>query len=227
MSGVWAGEWITSIGEWAEAVKRGRHVQSSLVVGGGAVVMAACIGFVTAYVARGRAVAGGAILGAGAVMPAAIPGVFLGIGYLLAFNGPPIPLAGTIWILILALSFWNLPFAYKTTAAGFRQIDRALEEAASNLGATWLRVLTDVYLPLLKRTAWVAFIATFVNSVTSLSIRMCLLSPRDVVATSSSLSLVSDNRLGAGAALTTLLLALTFAALALSFRWMGPDVLVA
>ena len=189
--------------------------------------MAACLGFVAAYVARGRAVAGGAILGAGAVMPAAIPGVFLGIGYLLAFNGPPIPLAGTIWILILALSFWNLPFAYKTTAAGFRQIDRALEEAASNLGASWLRVLTDVYLPLLKRTAWVAFIATFVNSVTNLSITMFLVTARDVVATVSILALVSDNRLGAGAALTTLLLALTFAALALSFRWMGPDVLVA
>ncbi|TMJ12509.1 MAG: iron ABC transporter permease [Bacillati bacterium ANGP1] len=224
---VWGADWHPTLRHWAEAVKRWPHVQNSLVVSGGAGVMAACLGFVTAYVARGRAVAGGAILGAGAVMPAAIPGVFLGIGYLLAFNGPPIPLAGTIWILILALSFWNLPFAYKTTAAGFRQIDRALEEAASNLGASWLRVLTDVYLPLLKRTAWVAFIATFVNSVTNLSITMFLVTARDVVATVSILALVSDNRLGAGAALTTLLLALTFAALALSFRWMGPDVLVA
>src|SRR3989475_44053 len=200
---VWGADWHPTLRHWAEAVKRWPHVQNSLVVSGGAGVMAACLGFVTAYVARGRAVAGGAILGAGAVMPAAIPGVFLGIGYLLAFNGPPIPLAGTIWILILALSFWNLPFAYKTTAAGFRQIDRALEEAASNLGASWLRVLTDVYLPLLKRTDWVAFIATFVNSVTNLSITMFLVTARDVVATVSILALVSDNRLGVGAALTT------------------------
>src|SRR5437870_12482660 len=112
----------------------------------GAGVLAAILGFVIAYIGRERSILGSTLLDAGAMMPAAIPGVFLGIGYLLAFNGPPIPLAGTIWILILALSFWNLPFAYKTTAAGFRQIDRALEEAASNLGASWLRVLTDVYL---------------------------------------------------------------------------------
>src|SRR2546422_733209 len=153
-------------------------------------------------------------------------GVLLGIGYLLAFNGPPLPLAGTIWILILALSFWNLPFAYKTAAAGFRQIDRSLEEAAGNLGATSLRVLIDVYVPLLRRTAGVAFIATFVNSVTNLSITMFLVTAHYLVATVSVLALVSDNRLGVGAALTTLLLALTFGALTLGFRWIGPDILM-
>jgi len=189
-------------------------------------VLAAILGFVIAYIARERSILGSTLLDAGAMMPAAIPGVFLGIGYLLAFNGPPLPLAGTIWILILALSFWNLPFAYKTAAAGFRQIDRSLEEAAGNLGATSLRVLIDVYVPLLRRTAGVAFIATFVNSVTNLSITMFLVTAHYLVATVSVLALVSDNRLGVGAALTTLLLALTFGALTLGFRWIGPDILM-
>ncbi|TMI75633.1 MAG: iron ABC transporter permease [Bacillati bacterium ANGP1] len=223
---VWGADWHLTLRHWAEAIKRWPHVQNSLVVSGGAGVLAAILGFVIAYIARERTIVGSTLLDAGAMMPAAIPGVFLGIGYLLAFNGPPLPLAGTIWILILALSFWNLPFAYKTAAAGFRQIDRSLEEAAGNLGATSLRVLIDVYVPLLRRTAGVAFIATFVNSVTNLSITMFLVTAHYLVATVSVLALVSDNRLGVGAALTTLLLALTFGALTLGFRWIGPDILM-
>src|SRR2546428_560016 len=142
---------------WAD--QRAAAMLASLLL-----VPAAILGFVIAYIAWERSILGSTLLDAGAMMPAAIPGVFLGIGYLLAFNGPPLPLAGTIWILILALAFWSLPFAYKTAAAGFRQIDRSLEEAAGNLGATSLRVLIDVYVPLLRRTAGVAFIAPFVNS---------------------------------------------------------------
>src|SRR2546428_775116 len=88
------------------------------------------------------------------------------------------------------------------------------------------RVFIAVSGPLLRRTAGVAFIATFVNSVTNLSITMFLVPAHYLVATVSVLALVSDNRLGVGAALTTLLLVLTFGALTLGFRWIGPDILM-
>src|SRR3989442_13775428 len=108
------------------------------------------------------------------MLPAAIPGVFLGIGYLLAFNGPPLAFSSTIWILILALCFWNLPFAYKTAASGFQQIDHMLEEAAENFGAPWFRVFMDVYFPFLSRTVGAALITTSDNSATKLTITLLL-----------------------------------------------------
>ncbi len=223
---VWGADWHLTLRHWAEALRRWPHVENSLVVSGGAALLAALLGLLTAFFTRTKAQAGSAALDFAAMLPAAIPGVFLGIGYLLAFNGPPLELSGTVWILVLALCFWNLPFAHKTAASGFRQIDRMLEEAAANLGATWYRVFIDVYFPLLRRTAGAAFITTFVNSVTNLSITMFLVTAHYVVATVSVLALVSDNRLGVGAALTTLLLALTFGVLALGFRWIGPNMLV-
>ena len=58
------------------------------------------------------------------VLPAAVPGVFLGIGYLLIFNRPGIPLAGTAAVLVLAFTFANLPFGYQVIRAGLAQIDR-------------------------------------------------------------------------------------------------------
>lgn len=223
---VWGVDWHLTLRHWTEALKRWPHVENSLVVSGGAAVLAAALGLLTAYFTRAKSPGGSTVLDFGAMLPAAIPGVFLGIGYLLAFNGPPFALSGTIWILVLALCFWNLPFAYKTAASGFRQIDRTLEEAAANLGAPWFRVFIDVYFPLLRRTAGAAFITTFVNSVTNLSITMFLVTAHYLVATVSVLALVSDNRLGVGAALTTLLLAVTFGVLALGFRWIGPNMLV-
>lgn len=226
LTNVWGADWHLTLRHWTAALRRWPHVKNSLVVSGGAAALAALLGVLTAYFTRGKALVASAALDFGAMLPAAIPGVFLGIGYLLAFNGPPLAFSSTIWILILALCFWNLPFAYKTAASGFQQIDHMLEEAAENLGAPWFRVFMDVYFPLLRRTAGAAFITTFVNSVTNLSITMFLVTARFLVATVSILALVSDNRLGVGAALTTLLLTVTFGVVALGFRWIGRSVLV-
>src|SRR5262249_14482665 len=79
------------------------------------------------------------------VLPAAVPGVFLGIGYLLMFNRPGIPLAGTAGVLILAFTFAHLPFGYQVVRAALAQIDHSLADAAADLGASRLRILWDVH----------------------------------------------------------------------------------
>src|SRR5439155_339667 len=147
-----------------------------------------------------------------AVLPAAMPGVFIGIGFLLAFNQPPLVLGGTAWILILALTFWHIPFGYQAATAGLKQIDRSIEEAAADLGASGLRVLTDVYLPLLRGAFAASFVTAFIRAVTNLSIVVFLVTPRNLVATYSILSMISGGFWGAAAALTTALLGVTFLA---------------
>jgi iron(III) transport system permease protein len=151
-----------------------------------------------------------------AVLPAALPGVFIGIGFLLAFNQPPLVLGGTPWILILALAFWHIPFGYQAAVAGMKQIDRSIEEAASNLGASGLQVLRDVYLPLLRGPFVTSFVTSFIRAVTNLSIVVFLVTPRNLVATYAILSMIGGGFWGAAAALTTALLAVTFVAVGLA-----------
>lgn len=225
LTSVWGVDWSLTYRHWDEALTFWPYVGTSLVVSGAAGALATILGLVAAFLTRGKASAGFAALDFTATLPAAMPGVFFGIGFLLAFNAPPLELGGTIWIMVLALGFWHLPFAYRISAAGLRQIDPVLEEAAANLGASSARIFVDVYFPILGRVAGAAFSATFIGAVTNLSITMFLVTAGNLVATVKILALVADNRLGAAAALSALLLVLTFGVVAVGLRWLGSRAL--
>jgi iron(III) transport system permease protein len=152
------------------------------------------------------------------VLPAAIPGVFIGIGYLLAFNSGPIILTGTPWIIVLALVFWNLPFSYQVSLSGIMQIGPELEQAAADLGASQFWIFWDLYRPLLSRSFIVTLMVAFMNSMTNLSIVVFLVTSRYLVATFSILTMISDNRLGAAAALTNGLLLVSIVVLVIFNR---------
>ena len=139
-------------------------------------------------------------------------------GYLLAFNRPGVPLAGTAVVMILAFAFHNLPFSYQIARAGLAQIHRNLADAAADLGAFRFRILWDVHLRLILPACVAAWTTTFVNSVTNLSIAVFLVSGGNQVATFSILGLIGDNRLEAASAVTTALLAVTLLVVAATWR---------
>lgn len=165
-----------------------------------------------------RAIPAGRIVDFLCVLPAAVPGVFLGIGYLLAFNRPGVPLAGTAAVLVTAFTVANLPFGYQVIRANLAQIERNLADAATDLGASRLRVLWDVHLRLVFPACVSAWTTTFISCVTNLSIAIFLVTPGTQVATFSILGLIGDNRLEAASALTTALLAATLLVVALAWR---------
>ena len=98
------------------------------------------------------------------LMPHAMPGVVFGFAYLWLFLIIPfIPIYGTIWIIILALVVSYLPFGTRMTNASMYQVAVELEEAASVSGASWLRNVRRVLLPLIAPAligAWI-FVAVF------------------------------------------------------------------
>ena len=63
-----------------------------------------------------------------------------------------------------------------------------------------------------------AWTTTFISSITNLSIAIFLVTPGSQVATFSILGLIGDNRLEAASALTTALLAVTLAVVAVAWR---------
>src|SRR5690606_10899813 len=73
-----------------------------------------------------------------AAMPAAVPGLVLGLAYIMAFNSLSNPfnfLYGTA-TLIIAVNFYHYhPQAFLTLQTGFRQFPETLEEAGASLGA--------------------------------------------------------------------------------------------
>jgi iron(III) transport system permease protein len=208
---VWGRDWTLTLRHWQLAADRLDTLWASVKIGAlaGAItgVVAVLIAFVTSRPLPFRQA-----LDFLAVLPGALPGVFVGVGFVLAFNRPPLELVGTVWVIALALAFWHLPMGYQAAVATLKQIERSIEEAATNLGASGLRVLWDIYLPLLQRAFVGAFTVSFIRAVTNVSIVIFLVTPGNVVATFAILNMIGNGIWGAAAALTTMLLILTLIA---------------
>jgi len=70
----------------------------------------------------------------------------IGISFILAFNKPPLLLVGTGAILVINYVVRELPVGVEGGIAALRQIDPAIEEAASDLGADQTTIFPDDYL---------------------------------------------------------------------------------
>src|SRR5262249_53658315 len=141
----WGVDWTPTLDKWPVVAAKADHLLNSVVYAAIAAIAATALALVAAYLVDQRALPARRVVDFLCVLPAAVPGVFLGIGYLLAFNRPGVPIAGTGSLLVLAFAFANLPFGYQVVRAGLAQIDRNLADAAADLGASRLRILRDVH----------------------------------------------------------------------------------
>ena len=144
--------------------------------------------------------------------------MFLGIGFVMAFNAPPLELTGTSVIMVLALLFWNIPTCYSCATAGLQQIGASVEDAALNLGANSFRSFKDVIIPLLKAPFMSSFVLSFLRSVTCLSVVIFLYAPSTTVGTISVMVLVQSGQYGEAAAFTIVLITIAFTVLKLA-QW--------
>jgi len=99
----------------------------------------------------------------------AVPGVVVGIGYILAFNTPPVQLTGTALIIILVFVFRRMPVGIQDAIAQLQQIDPAIEEASSSLGAGFFRTFGRVTLPLIAPALLSSLVYIFVRCMTAIS----------------------------------------------------------
>ena len=211
----WGRDWTPTLAHWRLAADRVDTLWASVKIGALAGAITGIASIVVAFLTS-RNLPLRQALDFLAVLPGALPGVFVGVGFVLAFNRPPLELVGTVWVIALALAFWHLPMGYQAAVATLKQIERSIEEAATNLGASGLRVLWDIYLPLLQRAFLGAFTVSFIRAVTNVSIVIFLVTPGNVVATFAILNMIGNNIWGAAAALTTMLLILTLIAVGIA-----------
>ncbi len=148
------------------------------------------------------------------LLPAAVPGTLMGVAYVLAFNTAPLRLTGTAAIIVLAMAVSYLPVGYRIFAAALAQLQPSLDDTARNLGASRMRTLVDVLLPLLRSAATAAFVFCFIQAVGTLSTVIFLVSFDTPLTSVTILNLAEQGQWGRAAALAATLVAITFVALA-------------
>jgi|Deesub1362A_J573_1020465.scaffolds.fasta_scaffold02417_5 iron(III) transport system permease protein len=220
---IWGINWTPSL-ENFQVLKgvRGESLLNSLFFACFAGLGAAIFSIFASYFIYKKTFSGKRVLDFLSLLPAAIPGVFLGVGFLLSFNSPPLVLSGTAAIIILALMVWNIPLGYQACTAGLEQIGAEIEEAAMNLGANPIRVFKDTIFPLLRSPFLSGFIMGFLRAITNLSIVIFLISPGKSVATVEILDLIQYAELGPAVALTVVLFTIALAVVGIArllLRW--------
>ena len=148
------------------------------------------------------------------LLPAAIPGTLMGVAFVLAFNTPPLRLTGGGTIIVLAMAVSYLPVGYRIFAAALAQLQPSLDDTARNLGASRMRTLVDVILPLVRGAAVAAFVFCFIQAVGTLSAVIFLVSFDTPLASVTILNLAEQGQWGRAAALAAVLVSVTFLALA-------------
>ena len=143
----------------------------------------------------------------------AIPGTVLGIAYIISFNQAPLAITGTALIIIAAFVIRAIPVGIRSGVTALQQIDPAIEEAATNLGASQSKVFFGVVLPLIKPAFFSGLVYSFVKSMTAMSAVIFLVSARYNLITASILSQVESGRIGVASAYCTLLIVLMVVAM--------------
>ena len=92
---------------------------------------------------------GRALLDTMTFIPIAMPGIVLGVSLIWVYLTLPIPIYGTIWVLLLAYITKFMPFGIRAASASMIQINKELEEASLTAGGTWFQTFRKVILPLL------------------------------------------------------------------------------
>jgi iron(III) transport system permease protein len=110
-------------------------------------------------------------------LPLALPGMVLGLAILKMYLVMPIPLYGTVWVLIIAHVTRSLPFAMRYSHAGLAQIHKELEESGEMSGAHWFLVFRRILLPLLLPALFAGWIWVFLTTIRELPMTLMLVGP--------------------------------------------------
>ena len=122
------------------------------------------LGVAIAWLLTRRRIPFANLLDALAMLPLALPGLVLAFGYVAGFDFNVSwlnPRQNPTLLLVVSYSVRRLPYIVRSAFAGFQQTSITLEEASANLGASPLRTLWRITLPLVMANLIAGTILTF------------------------------------------------------------------
>lgn len=114
-------------------------------------------------------------------LPLLFPGIVMGLAILRFYLFVPIPVYGTLWILLIAFITRYIPYGIRYTHSGLLQLHKELEEASYVSGASWFSSMRRIVLPLITPSFLGGWIFIFLLSAKELSMSVLLVSPQTPV----------------------------------------------
>ncbi|HMF51898.1 MAG TPA: iron ABC transporter permease [Candidatus Saccharimonadales bacterium] len=114
-------------------------------------------------------------------LPLLFPGIVMGLAILRFYLFVPIPVYGTLWILLIAFVTRYIPYGIRYTHSGLLQLHKELEEAAYTAGASWGNCMRRIILPLMTPSFLGGWVFIFLLSAKELSMSVLLVSPQTPV----------------------------------------------
>jgi len=146
-------------------------IRNSLFYSSLSAVLDLVLGVMIAWLLTRKRIPFAGLLDALAMLPLALPGLVLAFGYVAGFDiddkaHPALnrlfdPRENPTLLLIISYSVRRLPYIVRSAYAGFQQTSITLEEASANLGASPLRTLCKITLPLVMANLIAGMILTF------------------------------------------------------------------
>ncbi len=152
-------------------------LSNSFLVAGGAATATVLFSAVVAWLVVRSNIRGRGALDFLASLTMVFPGLALGVALLRTYIAIPLPLYGTLWILVVAFMTKYMPYAMRFSSPGLLRIDKSLEESAQVSGVSWLRRFTKIVLPLMAPSLAGAWIYIFLLAMKELSVALMLYSP--------------------------------------------------
>jgi iron(III) transport system permease protein len=151
-----------------------RGVINSFRLAIAAATLAVLIGLAIAYLDLRTSLRARRLLDYLGILPLGLPGTVLAVALLQAFIRFPVPIYGTIWILLVAYVARSMPLAVRGANGALRQVDVSLEEAARVAGASWLTTLRRILLPIMRPNLMLAWLLVFIPALGELSATILL-----------------------------------------------------
>ncbi len=148
-------------------LKAGEYLLNSIIVALFVSIIGVVISFVTAYLSSRMKSKASKFLHLSAITSAAIPGVVLGLSYVLVFKGSAI--YGTIVILIMVNIIHFIASPYLMIYNSLSKLNENLEGVGHTLGISRARMIKDVFVPQCKGTLLEMFSYFLVNCMMTIS----------------------------------------------------------
>jgi iron(III) transport system permease protein len=125
-------------------------IRNSILYSSCSTVLDIGLGIWIAYMLTRGKVPGANVLDAIVMLPLALPGIVLAFGYVGSFGGTWIdPRTDPTFLLIISYAVRRLPYMVRAAVAGLQQVSESYEEASLNLGASPMRTMRRITVPLI------------------------------------------------------------------------------
>jgi len=197
-------------------------IKNSLLVGVGVAIFGILFHFSLAYYIRRTRVPGRLLAHQMAMLPAAVPALVLGLGMLWAWTVSPIPLYGTLAILVVAYVARFTPQGFEGIASSLSQVHEDLEAAAQMAGASKLRAVSWVTVPLIRTSIVSTGLLLFLLSMRELSTSIFLYTAKTRVTSVVIFQSAEGGQWQEVASMSLVYSAILLAVTLLGRRWLNP-----